>query len=184
MLQRAYNMRFDKSMSKTEMAEELYRQRLNNLFELQKQLELSMSERTDLDEGRLPKRMLATYGSTVSGSVPVDFGLLSRDVSVNIRSIINQIDAIQSDIQKTVANANKATKPGANTTIIQIANTSLMDVEAQLVQMLRRTQTSLEERLPDQPQLVQVIMQTIVDSIKGTVHPVIARTKETLLLEK
>lgn len=184
MLQLAYNMRFDKSMSKTELAEELYRQRLNNLYELQQQLELSKREREDLDAGVIPKRMEHTYGGMVSGSIAPDFGLLSRDVSVNIRSIINQIDTIQSDIQRTVATANKASKSVTNTTIVQIANTSLMDVEAQLVQMLRRTKEALEERIPDQPQLVHSIMQTIVDSIKGTVHPVIARTKETLLLEK
>jgi len=183
MLEKAYNLRFDKDMSRVELAEELYRQRLNNLYELQQQLELSKSERELLDTGVLPKRMEQTYSPMlVSGSVQLDYGLLSREVSANIRGLINQIDAIQSDIQKTVANAAKAQR--TNTTIIQVVNTSLTDMETQLKGMLNDVKLSLEVLLPGNPQMVYSIMRTLVDSINRTVHPIIMRKKETLLLEK
>lgn len=183
MLQKAYNMRFDKDMSRTELAEELYRQRLNNLYELQQQLELAKSERELLDAGVLPKRMEQTYAQMLtSGSVQPDYGLLSREVSANIRGLVSQIDAIQSDIQKTVANAAKAQK--ANTTIVQVVNTSLTDVETQLTGMLKDVRLSLDVLLPDHPSMVYSVMRTIVESINRTVHPIISRTKESLLLEK
>ena len=184
LLQRAYNMRFDKDMSRIELAEELYRQRLDNLYELQRQLELCKEERALLDSGVLPKRMEKTYAAllTPESAVTPDYGLLSRDVSANIRGLVQQIDTIQSDIQKTVATAARALK--ANTTIVQVVNTSLADVEAQLKNMLREVKASLDVLLPTQPELVYGIMRTIVESINVTVHPVLVRTKETLLLEK
>jgi hypothetical protein len=184
LLQKVYNMRFDKSMSRAELAEELYRQRLNNLWELQQQLELAKSERILLDSGALPKRMEQTYSQMLlSGSViQPDYGLLSREVSANIRGLVNQIDAIQSDIQKTVANAAKAQQ--TSTTIVQVVNSSLSDVEVQLTHMLRDVKLSLDVLLPDNPQMVYSIMRTMVESLKHTVHPIIMRTKDSLLLEK
>jgi len=179
MLQRLYNLKYDDVINPITMREELHRQRINNLSKLEKQRREAENNVVLLDQGILPKVLEGIY-QLKSGSVD-SLNSIRRQENDVVVKLTRQIDVIQSDIQKNASTAEKASK--SNTTVIQVMNSSLTDMEIKFSRMMKNFHASLNILLPNQPDVVQHIFSVLRNCMNADIVPVIEKTKEVLQIE-
>jgi hypothetical protein len=185
LINKVFDQRFAKNLSREQIAIELHRNMLHKLWELEGQYVLCLEERELIKKRIIPERMKDTYAPLLLPNAPTgpDYGLIWRQIDGTIRSLTKQIFDMQSIIVKLSDAAKKAAESPQNTTYIQILTTSLGNVEDKLVMVLADVQNSLESHMLDE-KIVFSVMNTIRQSLNFNVEPAIAKAKSTLLIEK
>jgi len=188
-LQRLYNLKYEEAVQPDVQRKEIRRQRYHNLSLFNDQRNNALENIALLEQGILPQIMATTY-QPQSGScpqcgyvrtLPLDYGSLIRQEKDNVLKLTKQIDVILSDLEKNNFMAEKAAK--SNTTVIQVMNTSLSDMQAKFELMLDEIKASLDTLLPTQPEIVMQVMRVIVNHMNQGVVPVLEKTKEVLQIE-
>ena len=191
LLQRMYNLKYEDAMKPDVQKTEVRRQRYHNLGLFNAQRNTHQSNVDLLAQGLLPDTLQGTHqpqsGSCLQCGFSfvkfIDYGLLLRQESVSVLSLTKQIDVILSDIEKNNIAADKAAK-GGDTTVIQVMNTSIADMENKFRLMMRNVKSSLDILLPHNPEVVQQVFNILRNCINADVVPVLEKTKEVLQIEK
>jgi len=181
-LQRLYDLQYEDELKPDIQKTEIRRQRYYNLNIFNNQRKQVQENIALLEQNILPKTMEITYQAQ-SGSVPttIDYGLLLREESNLLWRLTKQIDVVLSNLETNIAAAEKAAK--GNTTVIQIMNSSITDMEVKFRGMLEAVKSSLDILLPNQQELVKHIMRLLINHVNEGVVPVLEKAKEVLYTE-
>lgn len=177
-LQRLYNLKYEDIIQPDIQKNEIRRQRLHNLEIFENERRNTQKNIELLKQNILPELFKDKYKS----SEDIDFITLIKQESAHLLTLTKQIDIILSDLEKNLFAAERAAK--ANTTVIQVVNSSISEMERKFMEALDDIKSSLEKLLPNQPEVVKQVLYILVNHMNNGIIPVIERTKEVLQIEK